>query len=177
MEFVEVAEENSAVLLEAFSHFNGDVEKFLWEEDVLIPVFPTTHPRPKDLRLSYDIDGSVLQLSQFHSLKAGTHYLFLRENVSQPQWHVLKKHIRPQRFSAKTVKLWIRCHGVRLSYVDGGWHLGLCLVPDENGPDQIEFLSDSLARSKMDYLLGEIADAFEGSYEGSTPAAPADHQL
>ncbi|KAK7878956.1 hypothetical protein WMY93_034198 [Mugilogobius chulae] len=134
MDFDETARDNTRAILEALEKAGGDMDRFLRDPEVRVPIFPCPLPPEKNPVLTTDLDGLVVELSSLTCVSAAMHFLFLDHNRVQPHWHMLKKHLRTQEYSSEELKLWHVVHGVRLGYVDGGYSLQLSFVPDKPGP-------------------------------------------
>ncbi len=121
--------ENTKNLLNTFYSLNT-VEAFLRDEDVHIPLFPTTVTQAKDtINYDYDTDGVVIELKYLMAIKAHLHYLLVGKVVGptlQTQGRtghldVLEKSrmaLRPERPSIQRPSAWLGHHqrkSVRLS--------------------------------------------------------------
>lgn len=116
--------ENKKNLLDVF-YSHADVDDFLRDGDVHIPLFPTAVDRSKDsINYAHDIDGIVIELREITALKASLHYLLLTKVVGvnlQTHWHSLKKRLPLSDFSADGISTIKKTFGHTLGFVDGGY--------------------------------------------------------
>lgn len=126
--FFGACRENTGNLLSAIDRFET-VEEFLRDEDVRIPLFPTTvDDSSEDLTYSYDFDGIVVRMSNLAYINAPIHYLFVGKlDVSKLQnhWHILKKHMNLTLYTANGISALLKTTGVVLGFVDGGYFLNV----------------------------------------------------
>ncbi|CAM4428180.1 unnamed protein product [Leuciscus chuanchicus] len=128
--------ENAKNLLDAFYN-HADVEDFLRDEDVHIPLYPTVVDSSKDtINFAYDIDGLVIELREVTALKASLHYLV--EGIS-----ALKKTF-----------------GHSLGFVDGGYLLNICCVTAEKINPHPVFRTEVAARANAAQLINSVIEVF-----------------
>lgn len=154
MDLMEVAIENTEALLDACEPFGSDIEAFLRSDDLTIPVHATFHDDPDSLERAYDIDGAVVEMDSFATIKERMGFLYLRtsnflHNV-KCQWPYLKKHLPLRQMSKKVIEEWHNVHGVQLGFADGGWMLVMSLVPEDKTKE-----SHILGTGKMGKILAE----------------------
>lgn len=144
--------ENSKNLLDAF-YSHADVEDFLRDEDIHIPLFPTCVDSSKDtINCAYDIDGIIIELRKIPALKASIHYLLVSKVVGanlQPHWHSLKKHLPLSDFSADGISALKKTFGHTLGFIDGGYLLNICCVTAEKVNPHPVFRTEVAARANM----------------------------
>lgn len=77
MHFMEVTMENTQAKHDARLPFGSEVEKFLRSRDVRLSVHAAFHDEPKSLERVYDLDGAVVEVYCFASIKGHMPYLYL----------------------------------------------------------------------------------------------------
>ncbi|CAM4673911.1 unnamed protein product [Leuciscus chuanchicus] len=108
--------------------------EFLRDDSVQVPLFASiVDDASESLYYSYDFDGIVVQLAYVSYITAGLHYLFVGKVDGSKvcnHWHLIKKHLDLQHYSADGVSALRKSVGIVLAFVDGGYFLILTCVPD-----------------------------------------------
>lgn len=156
-------DENTKNLLDAYYSHN-DVEHFLKDEDIKIPLFPTTVQNPKDnLNYTYDIDGLVIQLNNLTAVKARIHYLFVGKVMApqlQQHWPVLRKHLPLAEYDATGISSLKKTFGHTLAFMDGGYALNLsCMTALTTNPHPV-FRSEMAARANASQMINNVLHLF-----------------
>lgn len=156
-------DENTKNMLDAYYSHNN-VEHFLKDEDLKIPLFPTTVRYPKDnLSHTFDIDGLVIQLNDITAVKARLHYLMVGKVVApqlQIHWPALRKHLPLHEYDATGILALKKTFGHTLAFVDGGYLLHVsCITALKTNPHPI-FHSDVAARANASQVINNVLHLF-----------------
>ncbi|CAM4652341.1 unnamed protein product [Leuciscus chuanchicus] len=156
-------EENTKNLLDTF-YMHNNVEEFLRDEDVHIPIFPTVVDNPSEtIKYAYDIDGIVIQLKDITAIKASIHYLMVGKVVGtnlQTHWHSLKKHLPLNEFGLAGISALKKTFGHTLAFVDGGYLLNICSVTAEKKHRHPVFGTEVAARANAAQVINSVFDVF-----------------
>ncbi|MEQ2166835.1 hypothetical protein GOODEAATRI_032375, partial [Goodea atripinnis] len=116
---------------DSFEQYNS-IKDFL-HADVNLNFHPTYINNPEELfKVTYDIDGLVIELSLLTGLISDLHYLLfpvITEHMLKGCYHWIKKHVDITQCSGNGLKALQNAVGYTLGYVDGGFHLTLMLLP------------------------------------------------
>ncbi|KAK2896189.1 hypothetical protein Q8A67_010677 [Cirrhinus molitorella] len=165
-------QENTNNLLEAYYKHNN-IEHFLRDEKVKIPMFPTTVCRAKDyLNFTYDIDGVVIELTDTAAVKSRIHYMFLGK-LDGPKlpthWNILKKHLPIHQYSEAGISALHKTYGHTLGFVDGGYMLHLSVASSlATNPHPI-FQSEPAARANAAQIINSVFALFVSKLKNLGP--------
>ncbi|MGL5591361.1 MAG: hypothetical protein ACRDCF_01340 [Mycoplasmoidaceae bacterium] len=166
------SEENTKNLLDNF-FAHRFVEGFLRDEDLNVPLFPTTVQQANHaVDLQYDLDGIVVQLRNLAALKQRLHYLFVGK-ISGPNlqhhWPILKKHLQLEKYNSAGISALTKTFGSVLAFVDSGHFLNVSVVSGDHTNPHPVFLSENAARANAVSAINTVFDAFAEKVKNLPP--------
>lgn len=135
IDVLQTGRDNREALFKELQSFPS-LKEFLSSEDSRMIFQSTLVPDPDDLfDFTFDIDGLTIELNYITAIRKGLHFLQLpltEENlIVQPQYSFVKKHLRLREFSTAGLRVLTHCCGIKLGYIDGGYHLCLTALPQD----------------------------------------------
>lgn len=156
--FSVAAEQNTRGLLKAF-HESLGAGPFLRDDDIHIPLFTSVLDRAREeVKYSFDFDGVVILVSDVE-----LHYLFLGKldgKMVSSHWHLLKKHLDLQQYSADGVSVLHKSMGTVLALVDGGYFLNLTCIPANSDCAHPMFKNKLMVKGHAMVLLSTVYKSF-----------------
>ncbi|XDV29071.1 hypothetical protein PO909_032246 [Leuciscus waleckii] len=155
--------ENTKGLLTSYFSFRH-TEEFLRNDSVQVPLFASiVDDASESLYYSYDFDRIVVQLVDVSYITAGLHYLFVGKVDGSKvcnHWHLIKKHLDLQHYSADGVSALRKSVGIVLAFVDGGYFLNLTCVPANPNSAHPLFKSEMVVKAHAIGLINALFSNF-----------------
>lgn len=158
-----MAQQNTQSLLESFNNYS-DVEDFLMDEDLRVPLFSSTMDiHSEDIKLMYDIDGVTIHLDKSSGIKPHLHYLKFppptTTNVTK-HYHLLKKHFPLTECSKEFRADLMNIRGMTLGMISTGHFFNLTVIPrDPKGSRCVHFEEKVALKLAVDKLT-EVRNYF-----------------
>ncbi|KAK5936114.1 hypothetical protein CgunFtcFv8_027911 [Champsocephalus gunnari] len=170
-EFQEVGQDNTSSILVPYSAAD-DIKAFLIDGTIVTPFNASTVKNSmKVCDYIYDLDGVCIELDRLSAIKAGLHYLHLKNPKGKlvGHYHILKKHFHLRRMSNEGRKAIKKILGLYVSVLDGGYFLNFTIVPEDlNNPDPK--VTGLCRYEKCGELLTDVWEAFRGKLKALGPA-------
>ncbi|CAM4548037.1 unnamed protein product [Leuciscus chuanchicus] len=165
-------EENTKNMLDAMYSHNF-LNDFLLDEDLHIPLFPTTVLEAKRaLRCAYDFDGIVIHIKDMSAIKIQLHYLFVGKLLMpnlQNHWHILKKHLKLQTYRGAGFSALQKTYGTVLVFVDGGHFFNLSVLSAHHTHPGVVFMSENAARANAIVVINTVFNVFSNKIKNLPP--------
>ncbi|XP_063962071.1 uncharacterized protein LOC135155775 [Lytechinus pictus] len=130
---IETARDNTRQLAQEIAS-HSSIESFLQDDLVRLNIRPTNATKLEQatlLEYKYDIDGVVVELNNLSALSSPINYIRFNpcKGSMQPAYHLLKKHVNLQYYSANGLKRLMNVHALHLCY-PREWRISVCVLPN-----------------------------------------------